>query len=70
MGVIVNAVSIEWKLSKATDWGYSIVFTKMSKKEDTKCTYTMIKVMLNDIITWMETKNVKYQHCETFTLEG
>lgn len=52
------------------DWGYSIVFTKMSKKEDAKYIYTMIKVMLNNITTWIKTKNVKYQHCETFTLEG
>lgn len=49
------------------DWGYNIVFTKISKKEDTKCFYAMIKLMLKNIITWMETKNVKYQYCETVT---
>lgn len=52
------------------DWGYNIVFTKISKKEDTKCFYTMMKLMLKNVVTWMETKNVKYQYCETVTQRG
>lgn len=52
------------------DWGYSIVFTKMSKKEDTKYIYTMIKVMLNNITTWIKTKNVKIPTLWDFYLRG